>query len=157
MTALGSMYAPRQISFLGVHDTVPGWIVKIYGIAAGRDAPRPELVEAVVDALRPSLPDRADTADGTDGFAFAVAHDAADFCFALINWFANGNEIHQRMLSAPLDRPSALSEHRSPAIGCVWELAVVDVERRAWLDHVLTRPHDPHYAAYLGEHLEEKV
>jgi hypothetical protein len=146
-------YQPRQITFLGRHDEVPGWRVKLYGIAAGRPAPRPELVSATVAALAPCLPDNL----GPPSFAFAIAHDAADLSFALINWFVGGNEIHQRMLSAPLDAPSALAEHRSAAIGCVWELAVVDFERRAWLEHVLTRPHNPGYASYLGVHLEETV
>jgi hypothetical protein len=93
--------------------------------------------------------------DGTAslGAAFAVAHDAADRCFALIHWW-HGNEVHQRMLSAPLADPAALTDHPGPAIGCVWELAVVDFERRAWLTHVLASPAGPAVDDYLDTHLE---
>jgi hypothetical protein len=43
-------------------------------------------------------------------------------------------------IAAEGERPrSELSEHRTRAIGCVWELEVTDHERRAWLRHVLQR------------------
>ena len=147
-------HRPRPIRFLGVHTEVAGWRVKLYGIAADGEFPRQELVQATVAALGPSLPG-AD--DGAHGVAFAIAHDAADHCFALIDWFAGENEIHQRMLSAPLRQPADLTVHPGPAIGCVWELAVTDFERRAWLDHVLANPHGPSLDAYLNVHLEGEL
>jgi hypothetical protein len=61
------------------------------------------------------------------------------------------------MLSAPLRQPADLTVHPGPAIGCVWELAVTDFERRAWLDHVLANPHGPSLDAYLNVHLEGEL
>jgi hypothetical protein len=108
---------------------------KVYGIAAHAELPRPELVEAAVDCL-----DR-------EGPGFEIVHDAADHCFVLIHWWANGNEVHQRILTAPLDDPTALRPLETPAIGCVWELEVTDFERRAWIEHVLKRDDVPAYLA----------
>lgn len=153
MTVSGP-HRPRPIRFLGLHTEVAGWRVKLYGIAAEGEFPRRDLVDAIVAALGPSLPSGG---DGTHGVGFAIAHDAADRCFALIDWFAGENEIHQRMLSAPRRQPSELTVHPGSAIGCVWELAVVDFERRAWLEHVLADPHGPNLDAYLGVHLEGEV
>jgi hypothetical protein len=85
-----------------------------------------------------------------DGPGFTIAHDAADHCFVLIHWWANENEVHQRILTSPLDEPAALRPLDTPAIGCVWELEVTDFERRAWLEHVLKRDD---LAAYLEAHL----
>jgi hypothetical protein len=46
--------------------------------------------------------------------------------------------------------------HPTPAIACVWELAVLDHERRAWVRHVLARPHGPDAGAYLRDRFDGK-
>jgi hypothetical protein len=43
------------------------------------------------------------------------------------------------------------------AAGCVWELAVVEFERRAWLADVLARPEGPDLAAYLSRRFNGDV
>ena len=58
------------------------------------------------------------------------------------------------MLSTGRDRPAELSEHRTQAIGCVWELAVTDHERRAWLRHVLQHGD---LEAYVADTFEDDV
>ena len=88
---------------------------------------------------------------------FVVIHRAADYAFVLIDWWSGQNELRQHLLSAPLDRPGELAPHPSPAIGCVWELAVVDFERRAWLRHVLDNPNGPDLEAYLDDRDHEDV
>lgn len=146
-------HRPRSIRFLGVYDE-EAWRVKLYGISADGDLPRRELVAAAVGALGPSLPDDDERSHGV---AFAIAHDAADYCFVLVDWFAGENEIHQRLLSAPRSRPQQLAPHGGQAIGCVWELAVTDFERRAWLQHVLANPEGPSLDAYLDTYFEGEV
>jgi hypothetical protein len=136
----------RPIRFLGLHD-VGDWRIKLYGIAAQGERPRQELVDATVAMLPAALPDGG-------GLGFAVAHDGGDGCYTLIDWWANENEIHQRLLSAPIDDPAALRPHPTLAIGCVWELAVTDFERRAWLEHVLARDGGPDVDSYLAARLE---
>jgi hypothetical protein len=120
--------------------------IKLYGITAEGERPRPELVDSTVAQIGRQVP--------ADAVGFAIAHDAADRCFVLFDWFANGNEIHQRMLSADLDRPSELTVHETSAIGCVWELAVTDHERRAWLRHVLQHGD---LDAYVADTFEDDV
>jgi hypothetical protein len=128
------MHTKRPIRFLGFHGRI-----KVYGIAD----PRPELVAAAREAIDDHLP---------SDIGFAIAHDAADGCYVLLDWFANQHEIHQRMLSGP--DPSVLGDHEEPAIGCVWELAVTDHERRAWLRHVLEHGD---LAAYVADTFEGDV
>jgi hypothetical protein len=132
-----AVYRSRPIHFLSLEGQT-----KVYGIAADAELPRPELVEAAVGSL-----------DG-EGPGFLIAHDAADHCFVLIHWWANDNEVHQRILTAPLDDPTALRPLETPAIGCVWELEVTDFERRAWIEHVLKRDD---LAAYLAASFEDRV
>ena len=90
------------------------------------------------------------------GIGFLVVHDAADDCFVLVDWWSGQNEIHQHMLSSPLDAPTALVPHRSHAIGCVWELSVVDFERRAWIDCVLDNA-EPDLDGYVSRTFDADV
>lgn len=147
-------HRPRAISFHGV-EAIAGWTVKMYGIAV-HAAPRAELVAATAKIAATALP-QPPRDHGRYGVGFAVAHDAADYCFALVDWWSGENEIHQRLFSAPLDRPDALRPHPGEAIGCVWELAVTDFERRAWLRHVLANPEGPDLDAYVADSFEGSV
>lgn len=148
-------HRPRAVRFLEYHD-VDGWRLKLYGISADAERPRDALVEAMRRVADGHLP-RPAIADDRYGVGFAIAHDAADFGFLLVDWWAGENELHQRLFSAPLDRPGDVAPHPTPAVGCVWELSVVDFERRAWLRHVLSRPQGPDLDAYMAERFNEDV
>ena len=43
------------------------------------------------------------------------------------------------------------------SIGSGWELAVIDFERRAWLEHVLTNPDGPDIDGYLAARFDGEV
>lgn len=152
--SLRGPHRARSIAFRGT-TTVRGWILKVYSISAHSAAARQDLITASLQAAASVLP--APRAEGRYGIGFVIAHDAADYCFTLVDWWQGENEIHQQMFSAPLDEPSSLRHHASQAIGCVWELAVTDFERRAWLTHVLTNPQGPDVAAYLNANFEGTV
>ncbi|XVQ11573.1 hypothetical protein ACQP1W_03035 [Spirillospora sp. CA-255316] len=152
---MNARYRPRTISFHGV-EAVGGWTVKMYGIAAHTEAPRTALMTATAKIAASALPRQAH-GGGRHGVGFAIAHDAADFCFALIDWWSGDNEVHQRVFSSPLDRPEELRPHPGQAIGCVWELQATDFERRAWLRHVLANPDGPDLDAYMADHFEGRI
>ncbi|MFI7061535.1 hypothetical protein ACIBL3_11165 [Kribbella sp. NPDC050124] len=146
-------HQPRTISYLGPRE-FDGWRVKYYGIAkSGR--PDDALVAAAEHAVK-QLPSFLDD-DESYGVGFVIVHEAGHRSYVLIDWWAAQNEIHQRMLSAPGDAPDQLAPHASAAIGCVWELAVTDFERRAWLQHVLANPDGPDLDAYLGASFEAEL
>ena len=153
-------HRPRSISYLDM-DELSGWQVKFYGIARQGDQPRPDLVQAAIRMASQALPTPARRLGGSGpdryGLAFCIVHDASDRCFVLYDWWVAENELRQRMFSAPLDAPDALVPHPTDAIGCVWELAVTDFERRAWLQHVLVNPGGPDVDAYLNAKFTGKV
>ena len=160
MISVRGPHRSRSICHLGVRE-LSGWQVKLYGIARQGEQPRPELVQAAIRTAAQALPSPARqlAGDGPDryGLAFCIVHDASDRCFLLCDWWVAENELHQRMFSAPLNAPDALAPHPTEAIGCVWELAVTDFERRAWLRHVLANPRGPDEAAYLHATFTGKV
>jgi hypothetical protein len=134
-------YEPRTISFLGRDG-----LLKHYGIAAHDRAPRPALVAATRRAAHEVIP------DGVHGFT--IAHDAATAGLGIVYWWAGENEIHHRVFASPLDDPGELEPADGTGMACVWELEVIDFERRAWLEDVLKRGDTRGYTERALEELE---
>jgi len=128
----------RRISFLERTGQL-----KHYGVATHGDAPSAALAAATRRRGRDVVPDGA--------FGFTIAHDAATTGLGLVYWWANDNELHHRTFSASLDDPGALTPADGTGLACVWELEVIDFERRAWLEDVLVAA-DPE--RYLERRLE---
>jgi hypothetical protein len=146
-TALETPYKPRHVRFIR-RDEVEGWQLKLYGIALNGEEPRPEFVESVRDLAAGVLP-RPPVADDRYGVGFAIAHDARWLGIALVYWWQSENELHQRIYVSPKDDPTAFAQVENQPAGCVWELEVVDFERRAWIEDVLARPSGPDLERYL--------
>ena len=117
-------YEPRYISFLGRDGPL-----KHYGIGTHERLPRQALVDATRDAAHEAVPE--------DAFGFTIAHDARTAGLGLVYWWANENEIHSRLFVSPFDDPGRLEPVAGTGMACVWELEVIDFERKAWLDDVL--------------------
>jgi hypothetical protein len=117
-------YEPRCICFLAREGRV-----KHYGISRHDRVPRPALVEATREAARTTIPAGA--------LGFTIAHDAATAGLGIVYWWANENEIHSRVFAAPREDPGALEPHDGTGMACVWELEIIDFERRAFVDDVL--------------------
>jgi hypothetical protein len=115
-------HEPRQISFLGREGHT-----KHYGIATRGPLPHAALAEAT----------RALAEAGAPGFT--IAHEGKRAAMALIYWWAEENELHRRAYAAPLPLTdaAALAPLTDTGMACVWELEVIDFERRAWLEDVL--------------------
>jgi hypothetical protein len=127
-------HEPRQITFLGREGQT-----KHYGIAADGPLPSAALAEAVRALAEPDVP------------GFTIAHDAKSAALGLVYWWANENELHARLYGAPHGDAGALKPYEGEGMGCVWELEVIDFERRAWLEDVLI---DDDLDAYLEKALE---
>lgn len=143
-------YLPRPIECQEVWATA-GWQVKVYGIAYGRPAPRPELVAAAKRLATQTLPPV--TTAGVAGVGFVGAHDArGGHCFVFVDWWADENELHHKVFSGP--SPDALRPvGPDDQMACVWDLTVIDFERRSWYDTVMRNTAGPDLAAYLGRRL----
>ena len=76
---------------------------------------------------------------------------------ALIYWWQDENELHQRIFVSPKGDPIAFEQVENQPAGCVWELAIVEFERRAWIEDVLANPGGPDFERYLKRRLDEDV
>jgi hypothetical protein len=143
----------------GVHRTRPirfvrserigDWRLKLYSIAADGELARPLLID---EAMRraPAIFPQAAFADERHGVGFITVHDARTVSIALYYWWQSFNELHQRIYVGPKHDPSAMTQLENQSAGCVWELEVVDFERRAWLRDVLANPTGPDVEHYLS-------
>ena len=149
-------YRPRSLRFIRRQD-IGEWRMKVYAIAADIDrGARPELVEATVDLARRVLPAPALGGERT-GIGFVIAHDAAAASIGIVYWWQSVNELHQRSFIGPKDDPRKMEKIVDPGAGCVYELGIVDFERRAWLDDVLANPAGPDLDLYLGRRHNDDI
>jgi hypothetical protein len=152
---LEAPYKPRHVRFIGRGD-VEGWQLKLYSIALNGKEPDAEFVEATRDLAGSILPQPPVT-DDRYGAAFATAHDATSLYIALIYWWQSENELHQRIYVSPKGEPIAFRQVENQPAGCVWELEIVDFERRAWIEDVLAGPDGPDLERYLDRSFDRDV
>lgn len=50
-----------------------------------------------------------------------------------------------------------MAQISDPAAGCVWEIGIIDFERRAWLEDVLANPNGPDVERYLERRFDGDV
>ena len=152
---LEAPYAARHVRFVR-REALDGWQLKLYSIALnGREAD-PDFLEATRDLAASALP-QPPVADDRYGVAFATAHDATSLHIALIYWWQSENELHQRIYVSPKGEPISFTQVENQPAGCVWELEIVDFERRAWIEDVLARAEGPDLERYLDRRFDSDV
>ena len=146
---LAGPHRTRPIRFVG-HHHAGAWRLKLYTIATHGQTARPEFVQETLRRVPAVFPQPAQ-GDGRHGIGFMIAHDALTACIAIYYWWQSFNELHQRIYVGPREDPRAMTQLANQTAGCVWELEVIDFERRAWLQDVLI---DDDLEAYLFRSLD---
>jgi hypothetical protein len=147
---LANAYHPRRGTFVA-DERLGDWRLKLYGLAAPERGVRPALLDATRALAEQSLPPVDDTHYGA---AFAIAHDAR-WPIALIYWWQDENELHSRIYAGP--EIDAMTPAPETALGCVWELGIIEFERRAWIADVIGNPDGPDLEAYLRRRFDGHI
>jgi hypothetical protein len=149
------------MTFVEKNLTTPGPLlasgrqVKRYHIDRPGHEIEPEVAKAAYDLLPALLPVPDAT---TPPASWSVLHRGGDTgaYLVLYSWVWD-NVVETRSLTAgqpalgcPDDDPAHFVELAKPWIGCVWELAVLEHERAAWVRHVLS-PATPDLDGYLSD------
>ncbi len=146
-------YVSRNISSAGTH-VVGDWTLKLYCITAN---PNFALTEALFSAIEKSeawLKEFSDASLPTHRNAFLVLHEATDGVWLLLNWWTGKEMLRTATFYASAEEPVAFKlQDRVGSMACVWEMEVIDHERRAWIEHILKRPENPDFDAYLADQL----
>lgn len=136
MLELHEPYEARAIRF---HEEWQhaGWRLKVYGIAYRRSRPRVQLFETAKKLAGERLP-RPHDGEGRYGVGFVGVHDGRGANFIFVSWWADENELHHHVYTAPSDELDDF-KYITPSglVACVWDLRVLGFEREAWLEKVL--------------------
>jgi hypothetical protein len=147
---LAHAYHQRRGEFVS-DERFGDWRLKLYGLARPEQGVRPELLERTRELAAQTLPP---VGENIYGAAFAIAHDAA-FPIALIYWWQDENELRSRIYAgADLD---SLELVDPTAFGCVWELGIVEFERRAWIADVIGNPDGPDLDLYMSRRFDGMI
>jgi len=147
---LAHAYHQRRGAFVS-DEQLGDWRLKLYELAAPDKGVRPELVARTRELAAASLPP---VDDRHHGAAFAIAHDAR-FPIALVYWWRDVNELHSAIYAG--ETIDALEPVDPTALGCVWELGIIEFERRAWIADVIGNPEGPDVDRYLSRRFDGMI
>ena len=147
-------YEPRLFADLGVFSERQ-WRLKLYGIHHDITRDKATLIEpAVLQAGRthvPSLLAEADRVGAHHNTGFVVLHQGKQANWLLTHWWTHQDVCCHLVSRAPFDDPVRFARVTAPIMACVWELVVVQFERRAWVSTALQAK--PDFDAYLAARL----
>ena len=120
--------------------------VKVHWIdARGETAPPDGVLGAALRTVREVLPDAMASEGGSDGAAFVVLHRGEAGVWLLMDWWAHGDILCQRLACDTRDGFAAVEDR--PLLACIWELEVIAAERDAFVAHMMRET--PDRAAWL--------
>ncbi len=127
-----------------------GWDLKHYEISASPEpiaaAIRAEADQAVDAILGSISPNQL-------GCGFTILHKGEEAIWLLIDLWEDDILSHRVLRSDLAERAEFRVLDTPYSVTCVWELLVVEHERRAWVQHVLQNRSNPNKTAYLSDWL----
>ena len=151
-------YQKRTYAFLGlwIEDA---WALKVYGINYQAERSSGHVVDPVIVAvarakIRAHLPE-VDREGDHHHTGFVILHQGIGGFWLLLHWWVQ-EVICSEVLWKSLDEsPTEFEAATGSFMACVWELVVIDFERRAWIDTVLQ--HKGNRDLYLGTRLPDRA
>lgn len=146
-------YKPRKIEFCQIVN-VNSWQVKIYTFTFRKQFQANEVLENALSKLSEWL-ELSKTLDfETYKIAFLMVHEGRDGVWVILNWWTGENMLRSVTFSASKAMPAEfVLTPKEGGMVCVWELEVVDFERKMWIEHILKKAETPDFARYLNETL----
>jgi len=148
--AVSETYVDRPTRFAGIH-THDGWRLKMYDIVYGSEPLDEAAYEDGMALVHEILPRPAVTRV-RPGVGLIIRHQGRGVHYLVLCWWDRENELPIRVWvkeTGPKGtwRPASASGGESI---CVWDMQVIEHERRAYIEHVLARPDAPDVDGYLA-------
>jgi len=141
-------YTPRPVTALGRWDAGDHGL-KAYLISLPEaTVPAPSRLEAARRTAAAAIPPAAAEEGESLKLGFVILHEGELGDWLLCHWWAHGDILCQRLfLGAPGGAAFEPVDHR-PLMACVWEMGIIEAERRAWIETMMTGTPAPD--AYLA-------
>lgn len=147
------VYAPRKISALGVWDAGP-LRLKIYGLEAEGQSVTDAMSATARHVFETEVVARADAMGDSNNLGFVIIHPGTMGVSISSHWWVQGCVLCQHFFRQLYDAEQPMKTEGRPAIGCVWELAIVEAEQRFWRKKMMgKRPDAEGYLAARPETL----
>ncbi|PRD44334.1 hypothetical protein C5748_07030 [Phyllobacterium phragmitis] len=131
-----SAYQPRAAWFDGLVDCGPASI-KLSLIEAD---PAKPIAPAAIDKARALIEAAGGKLAQTRhlGAGFAILHQGQEGLWLLLHWWIEGDIATQMLWRSKLGGDADFIPAEPLLMACVWELAIIDFERRAWMDTAMS-------------------
>lgn len=154
MSTTFETYQSRKIAYVQ-NVTTGNNNIKVYTITNQENYNSPETLESCIKALPNWTIDIENSDLPTHQHAFLIVHEAREGVLILLNWWTGGEMLETKIYFADYKTPAQLepSIFDNKALVCIWELEIFAHERKAWIEHVLKKAHNPDFTAYMNDHL----
>lgn len=87
------------------------------------------------------------------GAGFAILHEGEEGRWLLLHWWLGGGICARKLWRADLPADAEFEDAAADLFACVWELAIIDFERRAWTETAMSHKPVSDYIArrFSGE------
>lgn len=146
-------YKPRKIEF---YQTVKvnDWQIKVYTFTFRENFQAKEVLENAIAKL-PEWLETTKTLDfETYQIGFLMVHEGRDGVWVILSWWTGENMLRSvtYCTSEAMPKEFVLTP-KTGGMVCVWELELINFERKMWIEHILKKSEKPDFAGYLNEKL----
>lgn len=149
-------YQKRTYAFLGLWNE-DAWALKVYGINHQAERSSGHVVDpAIVAAARAKISAHLPEVDREGDHhhtGFVMLHQGIGGNWLLLHWWVQEAICSEALWKSHDESPTEFEAAAGSFMACVWELVVIDFERRAWVDTVLQ--HKGNRDLYLGTRLPD--
>lgn len=145
------MYKIRNINFKE-HLRLGEWRIKSYTISDKENFESTEVYNQSIQNLTEWLTQLNSFNSKHFHIAFLIVHEATEGVFSLINTWVDGSMLQTHVFLTKYDEPNVATKISGDGLfACVWELAVIEHERKSWLNHILQNNEQDKFKSYLNE------
>jgi hypothetical protein len=131
-----STYRPRAAWFDGLTECGPATI-KLNIIEADPSNP---LADAAVGIARRQIANAAARLEALphQDAGFAILHQGEESLWLLLHWWLEGGIATEMLWQSELGDEIEFMPAQPLLMACVWELGIIDFERRAWMETAMS-------------------
>lgn len=146
-------YKPRKIEFHHL-ETVNNWKIKVYSITFKNKFSADKVLANAIANLPKWLEGTKLLGLETYKIAFLIVHEGRDGVWTLLNWWIGENMLQSVTFYTSFDDENEFEETpQTGGMACVWELEIIDFERKMWIEYILKKVENPDFAGYLNQQL----
>lgn len=136
----GEYHSPREAGFVRCVDR-SDCLIKLSAIhVSGLDALEEPAIDAAAECIQTAeLADHPAFSEKRQlGAGFAILHVGDEGVWLLLQLWLTGGIASRHLWRADIDTPARFEQAPDHLMACVWELAIIDFERRAWIQTAMS-------------------